>query len=106
VQGTDVALRRAIVAERLAGGLDAAGDGGVGYDAAVPHSFQQFVARHEAVAILDQVRQQREDLGFHAAGLAACAQFRPRQIELELAEPVDHGPEHRSRAGRARDQPP
>ena len=97
MRGPDVTLGRPVVPERLARGLDAARDCGIRDDAAVPHFLEQLVAGHQPVPVLDEVNQEREDLGLQRARRSARAQFGSRQVELELAEPVDHGGEHRRR---------
>ena len=87
----DVALRLAVVAERLPRRLDAARDGGVRDDAPVPDLLDDLVAGHEALAVLDQQRDQREDLWLDAARLAVGTQFEACQVQLEWTEPVEHG---------------
>jgi hypothetical protein len=88
----DEALRPAVVAERLARGLDAARDRGLRDDAPVPDLLDDLVAGHEPVAVLHEQREQREDLRLHGARRAARAQLHPGHVQLEMAEPVDHGP--------------
>ena len=67
VDRPDEALRPAVVAERLARGLDAARDRGLGDDAAVPDLLDDLVLADQALVVLDQQGEQREDLRLERA---------------------------------------
>src|SRR5690606_2128903 len=90
VDRLDVALGLAVVVQGLPRRLDAAGDGRVGDDAPLPHLVDDFVLRDHAIAVLDQQRQQREDLPLERPRIAARAQLDPGGVELEGAEAVQH----------------
>ena len=49
---------------RRARRVDARGHGGLGDDASLPHSGQQFVFAHHAFVVADQISQQLKHLGF------------------------------------------
>ena len=81
----DEALRPAVVAERLPRRLHAAGDRGLGDDAAVPDLLDDLLFGHEALAVRHQQREEREDLRLQADGLAARAQLGRLEVELEAS---------------------
>src|SRR5215218_7529454 len=58
----DDALRAAVIAERLTGGLDPARDRGVRDDPAVPDLLDDLVLRDHALPVLHQEHQEGEDL--------------------------------------------
>ena len=92
VDRADQALRGTIVADGLARRLHPARHRGVGDHAPVPDFLDQFVVRDQPVAVRDQQRQQVEDLRFDGPHAAARAKLGGREIQLELAESVDHQP--------------
>ncbi len=58
----DQALAGAVVSDRLAGRLDAAGDGGVRDDAALPDLLDDLVLGDQPFAVFDEQAEQRKDL--------------------------------------------
>jgi len=75
VDRTHESLRLAVVAQSLPRRFHAAGDGGVRDDTPVPHLVDDFFLRDEALAVLDQQRQQREDLRLEFADSTAVPQL-------------------------------
>ncbi len=90
VNRLDELLRLAVIAERLPRRFHAARHGRVRDDAAVPDLLDDLVLRDHALAVLDQEREQREDLGLEVTALPSDAQLDGGEIQLELTEPVDH----------------
>jgi hypothetical protein len=90
VDGADDTLLAAAVADRLAGRLDPAGQGGLAHEPAAPELVQQLGLGDEPAAVADQVGQDLEDLRLQVAGDAAAAQLVAALVELAVAEPVDH----------------
>jgi hypothetical protein len=84
-------MRVAVVAERLACGLDPAGDGRIAHHAPFPYFLNDLDAGNESLAVLDQQRNQGEYLRLQAAQIAASAQLDLGRIKLEIAETVEHG---------------
>jgi hypothetical protein len=84
--GADDALRRAVVAHGLAGGLDAAAQGGRGDEAMAPDLVQQLVPRDEPLPVLEQMAQHVEDLGLDGAHLASPAELALARVQLAVAE--------------------
>ena len=91
MQGSNETLRTSVVLQDLARGLHAARDRGVRDGAAVPDFFDDFFFGNDAVAVLDQQCEQREDLGLEAAELAVRPQLERREVKPEGAELVNHG---------------
>jgi len=79
--GADQLLVVAAVAERLAGGVDAAGQGGIRHDPAAPDRGDEVVLAHDAVAVLHQVDQQVEHLRLDRDRFEAPAQLPPVGIK-------------------------
>ena len=79
--GADQALCLAAVADRLARGIDPAGQGRFRNDPPAPDRVQQIVLGDDAVAIADQVHQQVEDLRFEGNRFAAPPQFAALHVE-------------------------
>ncbi len=93
VDRPDESLRLAVVTERLPCRLDATGECGIRDDAPVPDLVEDLVPRDQPFAVFDQQREQGKDLRFDGVRLAVGAQFGLGRVELEVAEPVEHGPE-------------
>jgi hypothetical protein len=64
VDGADVALGAAIVAECLAGGLDAGGQRRLGDEPAAPHLVEELVLGDDPVGVADEVNEDLEHLRF------------------------------------------
>jgi hypothetical protein len=110
--GADQLLAVAIVAHRLARGVDAAGQGRIRHDAAAPHRCDQIVLRDDAIAVLHNVDQQVEYLRLHCNGLRTAAQLAPLDVKrmigkdkLHVAAPtgLPGHPQYRSRNRQNRD---
>ncbi len=89
--GAQQALFGAGVRDRLAHGVDVAGDRGLGDDPAAPYHLQQFVLADHAVTMEHQVQQQIEDLRADGNGLPAQRQFPALVIEQAVFERESHG---------------
>jgi len=89
VDRADVALGRAVVAQRLARGLHAARHRGVRHHAALPHLLDELVAGHQPVAVL---HEQREDLRLHGPHEPGLAQLPGAGVQFERPEAEQHGP--------------
>src|SRR5712675_1587312 len=88
--GADQLLVVAAVAERLAGGVDAAGQGGIRHDPAAPDRGDEVVLAHHAVAVLHQVDQEVEHLGLDRNGFEAAAQLPPVGIKPMISKEKLH----------------
>jgi hypothetical protein len=90
VHGAKEALRLAVVAERAARGLEPARQSRVRHGAAVPDFLDDLVLGDDALAVLDEQVQQREDLRLDLDDLAAASQLRGGRVQLEVAKSPDH----------------
>src|SRR5258708_37948812 len=79
--GADQLLVLAAVADRLARGVDAAGQRRIRDDPAAPDRSDEIVLADDAIAILHQVDQQVEDLRLDGDGRRAAAQLAPVGIK-------------------------
>jgi hypothetical protein len=130
VYRADQPLGLPIVAHRLPGLLDPAGNRRLADEPAAPDVVHQLILGHHPVAVANQVRQHLEDLRFdpdpdtrapqldlrqiklhilegdnHSLTLTAekaAGNGRPGQLQLHLRAPVVHREDHRSRRGRLR----
>ncbi len=89
--GPDVALRFAVVAERAAGRLDAAGQCRLTDEASTPHGVEQLLLGHEPVMVADQLGQHVEHLGLDTDHLAVRAQLVALGVQYESVEPPHAG---------------
>src|SRR5262249_10909704 len=85
---TTEALLIAGVADRLTGGIYAAGDRRVGNDPPVPDRFDQVVLGDDALAIANQIFEQIEDQRLDRDDLRAAAQFASIRVERIVFEPI------------------
>ncbi len=90
VLGADQPLGGAVVADRLAGGLDPAGHGRLGHDPAVPDPLDDLFAGQQTAGVLHQQPQQGEHLGLDRDGLVRAAQLVRVAVEPAILEQVDH----------------
>ena len=88
--GADQFLLVAAVADRLARGVDAAGQSRIRHDPAAPDRSEEIVLADDAVAVLHQVDQEIEDLGFHGNGLGTAAQLPPVGIKPAVGKEKFH----------------
>ena len=79
--GADHGLILAAVADRLSRGVDAAGQGGFGDDAAVPDGLDQIVLGDDPFAVLDQIDQEVEHLRFDGDAFAGAGQL--AQVDIK-----------------------
>jgi len=85
-EGADQGLRRAAVADRAPRRSDPAVECRIGDDPPAPHRRQQIVFADDALAVLQQVDEEVEDLRLHSDLLAAAAQLAMRGVEHMVAE--------------------
>ena len=88
--GADQLLVLAAVADRLARGVDAAGQRRIRHDPAAPDRSNQIVLADDAVAVLHQVNQQIEHLRLDRNGLGAAAQFAPIDVKRMIGKEKLH----------------
>ena len=88
--GADQLLVLAAVADRLARGVDAAGQGRIRHDAAAPDRRDEIVLADDAVAVLHQVDQQVEDLRLDGNGLRPAAQLAPVRVKRMVGKEKLH----------------
>ena len=88
--GSDQALFLAAVADRLARGIDMAGEGRFGDDASAPHHVQQLILADDVLTVLHQIEQQVEDLRPDRNGLGAPRELPSFRVEHVVLEPVLH----------------
>ena len=86
VHGPDPFLLLAVVADGAAGGLDAAGQGGVGDDAPVPHDLDQLVLADEPAGIARQVADELEHLRLDRRQRAGAPELERLQVDLDIPE--------------------
>ena len=84
--GADQALLLAAVADRLARGVDAAGQRRFRHDAALPDRGDEIVLADHPLAILDQVDQKVEHLRLERDQLAVAPQLAPVRVEDIIPE--------------------
>jgi hypothetical protein len=78
------------VVDRLAYQLDPAGDRRRAHVAGAPHLVEELVLGHHAVALADQVRQDRHHLGLDAPRLPADPDLTGGFVDLDVPESVYH----------------
>src|SRR5262249_12821420 len=88
--GADQLLLLAAVAERLARGVDAAGQRRIRHDPATPDRSDEIVLGDDAVAILHQVDQEVEYLRLDGNALGAAAQLATVGIERVIVKEELH----------------
>jgi len=86
-----------VVAERASNLLERAREGGVADRDAAPHRAEDLALRDDALALVDQEREQPERRRIEAKGRPVATKLEERLVDLELAEREDRG------AGRHRD---
>lgn len=86
----DQALFRAVVADGGARRAQAAAEGRLGDDAAVPHGVQQVVTADDPIPRLDQKREHVEDLRLDRDQVVTPTQLPPGGIEGAACKLVDH----------------
>jgi hypothetical protein len=88
--GADQFCFVAAVANRLARGVDAAGQSRIRHDPAAPDRSEEIVLADDAVAVLHQVDQQVEHLGLDGNGLGTAAQLAPVGIKPVIGKEKFH----------------
>jgi hypothetical protein len=71
--------------------IDARVHGGIGDDASLPNCIDQLLLADDAVAVLDEIGKQGENLRFHADWTVFAYEFQEFGIQSEAAESVDQG---------------
>lgn len=84
--GADQRLARAVIADRLAGRVDPAGQGGLGDEASVPNLVDQLVLADDPVTIFHEVDDEVENLRLHGNGNLLAAQLTPIGVEKVVPE--------------------
>jgi hypothetical protein len=90
MHGPDEPLRLPVIADRLAGLLDPAGDRRLADEPAAPDAVHQLFLRHHPIAMVHQVREHLEDLPLDPDPLTRTPQLDPRQIKLQILEGDNH----------------
>jgi hypothetical protein len=90
VHRTDEPLRLPVIADRLTGLLDPAGDRRLADEAAAPDAVHQLFLGHHPVAVVHQERQHLEDLRLDPDPLTGAPQLDPREVELQILEGDNH----------------
>lgn len=88
--GADDCLRRAAVADRLAGRVDARGYRGIRDDAAAPHAGDQIVAANDAFAVAQEVDEQIEHLRLKRDRSPAAVQLVALDVKQMFAKFKPH----------------
>ena len=101
MQGANQPLRLAVVAERLAGSLDATRQRGVRDGAALPDCLENLVLGDEPVALTDKKHKQIEYLRLHGDGLDAAADGKLARVDCVGTNLKQHSTDH-TLTGRAR----
>src|SRR5262249_37034790 len=86
----DQPLSRAAVADRMTHCRDPAAQRRFGHDPAAPHRAQHIVAGHDAVPVLQKIKQDVEHLALKRDALAGAREVAPLGIESIGPEPEDH----------------
>ena len=92
VDGLDDALLGAVVADGAAGRLDATRERRLADEAVAPDVVEQLVLADDAVAVLDEVGEDAEDLRLDRHGRAGVAQLEQTRVEVKCSEGVDQRP--------------
>jgi hypothetical protein len=90
VHRADAALHLAVVAERLPGRLDTAGQRRLRDEAIPPHLVEQLLLGHDAVAVTHQMHEHVEHLRLDLHRLARPAQLEHIGVELAVLELIPH----------------
>ncbi len=90
VDGADVALRCAVVADRRTGGSDTRGQRAVGHEAITPDGVEDLRARHHTISMFEQIGEYLEHLRLDGYARAIDAQLVRGRIELDPVESVSH----------------
>ena len=90
VHRTDEALGLPVVADRLSHLLDPAGHRALADEPPAPDAVHQLLLGHHPVAVVDQVREDFEDLPLDPHPDTGAPQLDPRQIKLEIVEYDNH----------------
>ena len=88
--GADQFLALATVADRLARGIDAAGQGRLRHDPAAPDRRDEIVLRDDAIAVLNEANQQIEHLRLDGNGFGAAVQLTPVGVEHVIGKEKLH----------------
>jgi hypothetical protein len=102
--GTDDALRRSVVADRLANGSESGRQGGLTDESVAPDLIQKLVLADNAITMLDQVDEHIEHLWFDMLMLTRSNEFEPicidgARVEFVLRNDAPYGPRRWPRQG-------
>src|SRR5215475_8869335 len=86
----DQPLSRAAVADRMTHCRDPAAQRRFGHDPAAPHRAQHIVAGHDAVPVLQEIKQDVEYLALERHAPAGARELAPLTIESIGPKPEDH----------------
>ena len=89
---SDEALLLAAVADRAPGGIDAAGQGRLRHNAAIPNCANQIILADDALAVADQILQKVENLGSTGIADRLAAQLAPVGVERVILEEIAQFP--------------
>ena len=90
VHGADQPLAAAIISQQLAGRLDPARQGRIRYGPPVPDLFDDLVLAHQAVMVLRQQQEERQDLRLGRQQFPAAPQLEPGRVQFEIFETIQH----------------
>jgi hypothetical protein len=90
VHRADAALQPAVVSDGLSSCLDAARQRGLRDEAITPDLVEQLVLGHDAVAVLQQIHENVENLRLELDHLARPIHLEQVCVELAVLEPVPH----------------
>src|SRR5262245_48308191 len=88
--GAQQTLVPACIPDRLAHGIDAAGQRRLRDDAAIPHLLEQLILADDALAMLEQIEQQIENLGLKRHALSSAAELPPLGIKYMIFKAKSH----------------
>ena len=89
--GSDQGLLLAAVADRLAGGRDAAGQRRVRHDSPVPDPRDHVVLGDDVVAVADQINKQIKDLRLDLDKRVTAAKFAALEVERAIGKMEEQG---------------
>ena len=92
VDGTDHRLRRPVVTDEAAGGLDPARQRRLTDEPIAPDGVEELGLGNDPLAVLDQIAEHVEDLRLHCDGRAGALEQVPIGVEQDVAEQVTRHP--------------
>ena len=89
--GANAALLGAVIAQRLAQRLDAAAERGIRDDAVLPDALEDLFLGDQAVTVLQEEKQQVENLRLNRNNLLAPPQLEGGGVDDAAVDPEEHG---------------